>query len=43
MGYKPEGAAMLLFDSFGGMVPWKPINEKIVQGRIFSRKIEVDM
>ena len=43
LGSKPEGVERLLFERFDGMAPWKPRNEKIVQGRKFARKIEADM
>ena len=43
LDYKPEGVARLLFKSFGGMAPWNPRNEKIVQKRNFARNIEEDM
>ena len=40
-GYKLEGLAALLFESFGGMAQWKPIKEKIVQRRKFARRIDM--
>ena len=40
---KPEGVESILFKSFDGIEPWKPINEKIVQGNKFARRLEADM
>ena len=43
LGSNLEGLAMLMFKSFDGMAPWKTRNEKISQGRKFTRRIQVDI
>ena len=42
LGSIPEGLARILFKRFYGIAPWKPRNEKIVQGRKFARRLEAD-
>ena len=43
MGSKPEGVVRIIFERFYWMSPWKTRNEKIVQERKFSRRIEANI